>query len=432
MSVLTARLRFLRALRSRPFAMLWTGQTISALGDGAFSTALAWQVLKLTGSATAMGAVLIARTIPMLIFLLIGGVAADRLPRRLVLLASDVGRGLSVLAVAVLGWAHVLQLWHLLALGFIFGVVSGFFMPTYQSIAPELVATEDLPSANSLSGLSRQISSLLGPLLGALLVAATGPQGAFAFDALSFGISALFLLAMRVPPKAMAASPGDGAVPQGTPKPGTPKRRGPRGVLADVGEGLHYVTRSSWLWVTIAIASVANMGWSGALVVAMPKLIHDVYHADVNLYGLIATAEGAGAIVATVLIGQVKHLRHRGILAYGGLVVAAVALATYGLPLPLAILPRVALGASVVIGAAMSIFEVVWVTSLQELVPSDKLGRVSSVDWLGSISLAPIGYALAGVLADAAGPAWVFVGAGALNALLCVLALMVPGIRRLD
>ncbi|MGH2516633.1 MAG: MFS transporter, partial [Ktedonobacterales bacterium] len=150
MSVLSpvARVRFARALGSKPFAMLWAGQTISALGDGAYTTALAWQVLKLTGSATAMGAVLIARTVPMLIFLLVGGVAADRLPRRLVMLASDAGRGLSVLCVAALGWLGLLQLWHLVLLSLIFGFVSGFFMPAYQSIAPELVATENLPSAN--------------------------------------------------------------------------------------------------------------------------------------------------------------------------------------------------------------------------------------------------------------------------------------------
>jgi MFS family permease len=426
MSVVTRRLGFARALRTKPFAMLWSGQTVSALGDGAFSTALAWQVLKLTGSATAMGAVLIARTIPMLIFLLIGGVAADRLPRRLVMLASDAGRGLAVLAIAILGWAHVLQLWHLIALGFFFGVVSGFFMPTYQSIAPELVATDDLPSANSLTGLSRQISGLLGPLLGAFLVARTGPQGAFAFDGLSFGVSALFLLAMRVPRRAAPPASGDGTMNE------KPRRRGLRGVVADVGEGLRYITRSSWLWVTIAIASVANMGWSGAFTVAMPKLILDVYHADVNLYGLIATAEGAGAILATILIGQVKRLRHRGILAYLGLVIASFGLIAYGLPLPLGVLPRVALGASVVIGAAMSLFEIVWVTSLQQLVPSEKLGRVSSVDWLGSLAFQPIGFALAGVLADAVGPAWVFVGAGVMNAALCALALAVPGIRHLD
>jgi len=359
--------------------------------------------------------------------LLIGGVAADRLPRRLVMLASDAGRGVAVLAIALLGWANVLQLWHLIALGFFFGVVSGFFMPTYQSIAPELVATDDLPSANSLTGLSRQISGLLGPLLGAFLVYATGPQGAFAFDGLSFGVSALFLLAMRVPQRVATAIDGDDSVYQKA-----SRRRGLRGVLADVGEGLHYITRSSWLWVTIAIASLANMGWSGAFVVAMPKLIRDVYHADVNLYGLIATAEGAGAILATILIGQVKHLRHRGILAYVGLFIASFGLIAYGLPLPLAVLPRVALGASVAIGVAMSLFEIVWVTSLQQLVPSDKLGRVSSVDWLGSLAFQPIGFALAGVLADAVGPAWVFVGAGVMNATLCALALAVPGIRRLD
>jgi MFS family permease len=422
---IAARLRFARALRSQPFALLWAGQTISALGDGAYLTALAWQVLLLTGSAKAMGVVLIARSIPMLLFLLLGGVAADRLPRRLVMLASDAGRGISVLAVALLGQLHLLQLWHLIVLSLIFGFVAGFFLPAYQSIAPELVAAEDLPSANGLTGLSRQISILLGPLLGALLVATTGPVGAFAFDGLTFAASALFLLALRVPkrttPIAVPASSGTKA-----------RRRGVRGVLADVREGLGYILASSWLWVTIAVASVVNMGWSGTLVVALPKLIRDVYHADVGLFGALATAEGLGAILATVVVGQAKRLHHRGILAYAGLIAASLALIAFGLPLPRAILPFVALGASVVIGAALGIFDVVWVSTLQKLVPSDKLGRVSSVDWLGSLCLQPLGFALAGVLADAVGPAWVFVGAGVMNTLLSAGALGMRGIRRLE
>jgi DHA3 family tetracycline resistance protein-like MFS transporter len=241
------RFRFARALRSRPFALLWLGQTISTLGDGAYLTALAWQVLILTGSGAAMGIVLIATSVPRVVFLLLGGVIADRLPRRLVMLWADVGRATAVGAIAVLSYTNTLQFWHLIALGLLFGFSQAFFLPAYQSIAPQLVEVEALPSANALNGLTREIGMLAGPALGALLVARFSTASAFAFDALSFLVSALCLLAIRVPLKPLLAQEGLEAEPA--------KRRGARGVFADIREGIGYVAASSWLWVTIAIAT---------------------------------------------------------------------------------------------------------------------------------------------------------------------------------
>lgn len=418
------RVRFARALRSRPFALLWAGQTISALGDGAYTTALAWAVLALTGSATAMGVVVLARTAPMLLFLLVGGVAADRLPRRLVMLASDAGRAIAVLAIASLGWFGLLQLWHLIVLSFLFGIVSGFFMPAYMSIAPELVPVESLPSANSLTGLSRQMTTVLGPLVGAALVAGAGPQGAFFFDGLTFIVSALFLLALRIPSeRGRAARAAEG---------GLPVRRGVRGVVADLREGLRYVMASSWIWVTILIASVINMVASGAQAVALPKLVTGFYHADVKLYSLIATAGGLGAVVAMVVIGQAPRLHHRGILAYVASLFSAVALAAFGLPFPLDARPVIALVASFIFGLGIGVFSIIWDTVLQELVPPEKLGRVSSLDMLGSFALLPVGLLAAGVLADQIGPALVFVLAGVAMLALNVVGLTVRGIRKLD
>lgn len=171
------RARFVQALRSRPFALLWGGQTISALGDGAYFTALAWQVLIQTHSGTAMGLMLVASSIPWLVFWLIGGIAADRLPRRLVLFWSDAGRATVLLAIAGLGWAGLLQLWHLIALGLIFGLVGAFFGPAYRAIPPQLVDVEALPSANAMTELVpndmlRRVSSI--DLLGSLGLLPTG------------------------------------------------------------------------------------------------------------------------------------------------------------------------------------------------------------------------------------------------------------------
>jgi MFS family permease len=463
------KVRFARALRSRPFALLWLGQTVSELGDGAYFTALAWQVLVLTGSGAAMGAVLIAASIPRLAFLLFGGVVADRLPRRLILLAADAGRGVAVVALAALSFLHLLHVEYLLGLALLFGFADAFFMPAYQSIAPELVATEALPSANALSGLSRQMSGLIGPALGAALVTVVQPAGAFAFDGLTFAFSAVCLLLMgrsarRRPldpldADALETAPVSGAArerPRGKGRRGG-RRRGVRGVFADIREGLRYVAGSTWIWATIVIAALGNAARQ-PFVVSTPKLVQDYYHADVWLFGAIFTTTALGSIVATVLFGQVRRMRRRGVIAYLGLIVSSLAMMAFALPgltlllpalsfslpftLPFALpatlaippdsAPTIALSAAALDGFGIGVFEIIWVTVLQELIPADKLGRVSSLDWLGSLALQPLGLAAAGILTDAIGPAWVFLIGGAINLLLTLSAFCVRGIRQLQ
>jgi MFS family permease len=171
---LTHRIRATGALRSRPFALLWGGQTLSALGDGAYTPALAWQTLVLTHSSAALAAVVTATIVPRLIFLLVGGLVADRLPRRAVLFVSDAGRALVVGAIAALSFSGALELWRLIVLGAIFGVVGAFFLPAYRAMPPLLVTRDALPSANALTELSGQLGLLIGPLIGAGLIFVTG------------------------------------------------------------------------------------------------------------------------------------------------------------------------------------------------------------------------------------------------------------------
>ena len=419
---IVSKIRFTRALSSRPFALLWAGQTISALGDGAYFTALAWEVLLLTGSAGAMGLVLIASSTPRLIFLLIGGVTADRVSRRAVMLCSDAGRALAVLAIAILGWANVLQLWHLVALALLFGLVSAFFMPAYQSIPPQLLEGELLNSANALTGLSRQVGLLLGPGIGAALVAASNPASAFAFDGLTFVVSALCLLLLRLPEHARSApKPPDSAG----------KRRGLGGVLADAREGVAYITGSTWLWVIIAVASVQNVGSSG-FAVSLPKLVKVTFHQGVWLLGAIGIATAAGTIAGTLIVGQAPRLHRRGLLACLGLLSSFIAYTLFGVPFARAIEPPIVVAAAVIFGFGLGAFDIIWVTTLQELVPADKLGRVFSVDMLGSFALMPLGYAIIGALTDRVGPGMVFLAGGAINIALTLVALAVPGVRRLE
>lgn len=456
---ITRRMSFARALRSRRFALLWSGQTISALGDGAFFTALAWEVLTLTGSGTAMGFALVAETTPIVLFMLIGGVVADRLPRRLTMLWSDGGRAVVTLVVAWLGRAHLLQFWHLLALAFLFGLAEAFFRPAYQSIPPELVPSSDLPSANALTSLSRNVSTLIGPALGAALVGLSSASLAFAFDGLTFIASAACLvmmgrvdqrssvetppapLAPLAPPASVAGAemawpmrdvslPGVVTAEVEVPAP-APPAKGLRGVLADIREGIGYITGSTWLWLTIALASLGNVGMA-PLQVALPKLVRDTYHQGVWLLGATLSAMAVGSIAAALVMGQMKRVRRRGLLAYLSLLVTNVAEISFGLPFARQLAPGLPLVAAFMIGVGIGFFEIIWITTLQELVPPDKLGRVSSVDWMGSLMLQPIGLAVVGALTDTVGPSWVFIAGGALNFALTLIGLASHAIRALD
>ena len=431
-TTITQRLSFARSLKSRPFAFVWMGQTISNLGDMIFFTALAWQVLIMTGSATAMGIVLVAAEIPRLGFMLIGGVVADRLPRRLIMLWSDGGRGLIILLIALLGWMHLLQFWQLVLQSLLFGFVDGFFNPAVRAITPELVEKDDLTSANSLNSLGQTVSQLLGPALGATLVALISTSGAFAADALSFFLSVAFLIFVRIPNRSpelqVEREQPDETISE---EPGGEKRRGLQGLVADITEGLAYVKSSRWIWVSIVVLSFTNIGLT-VPIVAMPRLVHDVYGQGVWLLGLINSVGAIGSILGLVLVAQASRLKRRGLLAYFSILVSSTGVIMFGLPFPHIAAPIIAPTASVLFGFGIACYNTIWYTVLQEMIPGDKLGRVISIDSLGSFAMLPVAEALGGVAADHLGPALVCVLGGFINIVLILAALLVREIRELE
>ncbi|HEY6406945.1 MAG TPA: MFS transporter [Ktedonobacteraceae bacterium] len=433
-SALADWLQFARALRSRPFAFLWAGQTISVFGDAVFTIVITWEVLILTGSATAMSLILIAQWAPKIGLLLFGGVVADRISRRLLMLWADAGRACIVILVAWLSWSQVLQFWHLVALAPLFGIVSSFFDPAYQAITPQLVEADALSSANSLNMLSRNLGFLLGPMLGAVCITLLGPASAFAFDGLTFFISALFLLALRLPVLSTALPLQSKASTNPAEGDDTPEdtSRGVQGALRDMREGLHYVFGHTWLWVPMLVSPLVSVGFAGPMWVSLPRLVRDVYGAGVWLIGAMATADAVGSIIAALAIGNAGKLRRRGIVAFTAIIVGGCALLACALPLSRPVEPVVAIVASALIGCGLAIFMIIWGTLQQEKVPNDKLGRVSSITQLGIVSALPGGLVLAGLLADHVGPAKVFAIGGILVVAPAALALCFREIRQLQ
>ncbi len=403
-------MRLFRALTYRPFALLWSGQTISRMGDSLYQIALAWWVLEKTGSAVAMGAVLIFSSVPMLLFLLIGGVVVDRLPRPRVMFASDLLRGLVVAIVALLAFQNLLQIWHIYAASIVFGLAEAFFRPAYSAIVPDIAPRETLTSANSLTSLSNEIAGIGGPAVGAAIVAAGGTSMAFVLDAISFFISAGCLAAI------LSMAPAEN------------ERRESSSVLRDMREGIGTVRASPWLWITIALAAFANITLAGPFSVTMPFLIKDHLHAGVGSLGLVYSAISLGSVLTAVWLGSRLRLRRRGIFTYGSWLVSALVMTAIGFsPLVIGVA-----AAAFICGAGLSIGNLIWVNTLQELVPANLLGRVSSIDNLGSLVFTPIGYGVAGWATDLIGPSSVFIVGGVITLCITMLGLTHPAVRTLD
>jgi MFS family permease len=412
-------LRLIQALHSRAFTWFWLGQTVSTLGDGAFTTALAVTIYQLTGSSLAMGFFLMAQTLPELLFALLGGVAADRLPRRLILLCVDSGRTLTVLSIAALAWLHLLQVWHLLVLAVLFGLCRSFFGPAYRAVTPNLVSKESIASANALTQLSVYLGNFLGPLLGVGFIALAGgtASAAFGFDGLTFLISVCSLLAIRT-------------LPLLEPEQAIARESGSRGIVADIRDGFRTILDSTWLLCSMSAATFGMVAYTSAMTVALPRLVFAVYGSGAWLLAAITTSVAIGSIAATLFVGQVR-LRRRGMIAFLAYVFSGVALIAFCLPFAPGLAILITLPAALGVGFGMNIMYAIWANLLYELVPNEKLGRVTSVDALGSLGLLPISYVLAGWLSDSLGPATVFLIGGSLMVILNSLPLFLRGIREL-
>ena len=421
----SATMNVLRSLHHRPFALLWGGQTISRLGDNLYRIALAWWVLEKTGSAAAMGTVLVLSQIPMLIFLLIGGIIVDRLPRIRIMFISDVLCGFVITFVAVFSWLNLLEIWHIYIASILFGLVEAFFFPAYQASIPQITPVEYLQSANSLNGLSQRVTGIIGPALGAFLVSKGGTSLTFGLNALSFFISALFILPVLRSGRYNSVRQTD--ADESIVKPKSMREAIHQG-FADLREGWSAIITVPWIWITILIFGFLNIMDASPRAVSLPFLIKNDLGADVELLGMFGSASSFGFVAGMLLLGQFKRMRHRGLLAYVATMISGVTLLLFGLKFSTPVL----IAAMFVSGFSVSVFALIWTSTLQEMVPGEVLGRVYSIDALGSFVLLPVGFALAGWATDLAGAPTVFLIGGAGTIFMTLIGLAHPAIRNLD
>ena len=389
------------------YRLLWAGQAVSVAGDSLVPVALAFAVLRLGGGAAGLGAVLASSTAARLVFLLLGGVWADRLPRQVLMLASDGGRAAASGAIAALLLTGSARLWHLAAGAVAFGIAGAFFQPASTALVPQTVKASMLQQANALMGLSRSVCDMAGPAVAGVLVAVYNPGIVYAIDSASFVVSAASLAVLKVAPIETAPS---------------------RSFLGDLAAGWRELAIRPWYWLNLCSHAAWNFAITALFVLG--PVVCATRLGGPRGWGVLSGALGAGSVAGGLI--ALRALPRRPLVA-GNLALTAAALPLVALagPLPLALVAAAMAAAF----AGLTLLNEVWSATMQQLIPAAVMARVSAYDWMVSLIAMPAGYAVVGPAAAWLGLKPVLLVAAALVALPSALIVLVPGVRgvrRLD
>jgi MFS family permease len=401
-------------LRHRDFRLLWLAGLASVLGDRIVTVALALFVVDLTGEATDLGIVLAAHAIPLVGFMLIGGIWADRVPRHRLMVLTDLVRFVLHATLAALIIAGEVAIWQVVVIEALFGTAEAFFRPASTGVVPQTVPESEVQEANALIGMSNNICEFAGPALATALVLGVGPGEAFAVDAATFLVSAALLV--RMSPRRREAAAG--AEVAGGEEPGS--------LRAQLRVGYEEVRARTWVWATL-IAASALVFFGLAPWFVLGPVVAEVNYGGADVYGIVTAALGAGTIVGSILGIRWRPLHPMRVGLVMGSLWCPMQVA-YALDAPL----ELVLPAAVVGGFGFALFDVWWLTALAERIPPDRLSRVSSYDWMFSLGLLPVGYLLAGPLADAVGAIEVLAVGSALALAAWLLALIPRETRALE
>jgi MFS family permease len=363
----------LRPLRERDFALLWTGMTVSLLGDGIYTVAVAWQVYELSNRPSALALVGLSWTAGLVLFILLAGVLSDRLDRRRVMVGADLLRAVVQVGIGALALTHTLEIWMLVPLVLVHGIGEAFFAPAFSALVPDILAPAQIPQASAIEQIVRQAArNFAGPAIGGVIVALVGPGTSFVIDAGTFLFSAACIFAIRIRPSVV--------------------RERAAGMIAELRDGVAYVRTQTWLWGTLVAASTAILFFMGPIQVLVPYVVKNRLHSGSGSYGTILALEGLGAIAMALWVGA-RGLPRREvswmmlIWAFGGIPFLGFALGQE---------VWVLAACACVWGASIAFGMIVWTTRMATRVPVELRGRVNSVDWFVSIGLAPASFALTG------------------------------------
>jgi len=392
--------------RNRNFISLWVGQTISLMGDNLYYLALMWWVLERTGSTAAMATVAICSAIPSVILGPIAGTYADRIDRKRLLISMDFGRAILIATPAVLLWSNALQVWHIFVIAISLSTMSTFFNPTLSAFIPQIVETENLTRANSLTQLSFSISGILGPSLAGVLVAFIGTASVMFLDAISFLVSGTAILLILVKKTEVVVAE---------------KRK----FLHELKEGFVYIKNEQFVFSMVLLASVLNF-FAGPIGIYMPVMAKNVLNAGSEGFGFLASAISIGGLLGSLFLSLVKDIKSKGLVIIGGISFGGLLIALFGI--------STHLWASLLIlglvGFFFSLTNIVLAAVFQTKVPNQLQGRVFGTLNTVSMGLRPISLALAGVLSDLFKIQLVIFVSGVLIALGGVYGFFIKSVRR--
>ncbi|WP_045732062.1 MFS transporter [Pseudarthrobacter chlorophenolicus] len=394
----------LRPFIHREYRVLIAALAISIFGSGMWAVAMVYQVIHLGGGPLELSLVAAAGSVGLVAFVLAGGIAADRVPQRRLIIAVE-GANLAVIAavsgLAMAGW---LQLWHVAAGAFVLGVGAAFFFPAYSAILPRILPAEDLLAANGMEGTMRPVlQQAAGPAVAGILVAALSPSLAVT------GVAACHLLAFIVlnflGQHALAAGADGGPRPKSS-------------LVQDLREGVSYTIRTPWLLWTLIWACISVLFLIGPIEVLLPFLVRDQLGGDSSMFGFLLAVMGVGAALGSLVTASLRLPRRYLTVMMVSWGVGSLPIAAVGLMDNFWLMAA----ALFIWGATGSVGMVIWGTLLQRRVPPHLLGRISSLDFFVSLALMPVSMALAGPAAEVL-PIWlIFLVAGVVCPVMAVIA----------
>lgn len=404
------RIAILKPLAVRDFAFLWTGMTVSMIGDGIYLVSIAWQVLSIENRPGALALVGIAWSLPQVVLVIASGALSDRLERRHLMIAGDAIR---FVAIGTLGFLSVTDQLHsipiILGLVTVYGAGQAVFQPAFSSITPAIVPADLLVQANSLAQLVRPFAmTLVGPLVGGVLIAWVSVGFAFLVDASTFAFSAVMILSMRT-----RRTPRDAQEEQAS-------------FFGDVAEGLRYVRQQRWLLIAMVGATVSLLAVWGPWETLVPIVVKNDLGGESSSLGLVFGAGGVGAVIAAAVFGQRGSLPRKPVTAMY-LAWALGMFGTAGFGFVTAVWQAMAV--AFVTEGSITYLVVVWVTLVQRLVPDRLLGRVFALDWMISTMGVPLSFAITGPTAEAIGHDATLIWAGALGGAITLAFMFVQGAR---
>lgn len=396
----------LSPLSDRRFAWFFVGRFISTMGSVMAPVALTFAVLDLTGSASALGVVLAARSIPLVLFLLVGGVVADRFSRSLVMQVSHLTAAATQGAVATLLLTGHAELWMIVVLEGINGVVSAFTFPAMQGVVPLVVPRSHIQQANAMLAFTRNALNIFGPTVAALVVVSFGSGWAIAVDAATWAVAAFCMARLKLPSAARVAAVRPS-------------------MLRDLKEGWISFTQRTWVWAVVLSFGILNAIYAGAFFTLGPTIAQDTI--GIDGWGYLLSSEAVGLVLMTLVLMKVR-LRYPlragmiGVAMLGGPIIL---LGAHPVLAPLVVFAFLA-------GCGTEVFSIGWTTALQENIPNDVLSRVSSYDALGSFVAMPLGQLAFGPLSQVFDESDLMVVSGVVYVMIALGTLASASVRNLQ